>query len=63
MRKVLAKERPLPPITLATLPQNIEVISTLALTIVPALAIYGAFTTPVMWQTLLWSVAYYFYTG
>jgi hypothetical protein len=63
VRKVLAKERPLPPITLSTLPQNIEVISTLALTIVPALAIYGAFTTPVLWKTLVWAVAYYFYTG
>lgn len=61
--QVLAKERPLPPITLATLPQNIEIISTLALTIVPALAIYGAFTTPLMWQTLAWSVVYYFCTG
>lgn len=63
VRKVLAKERPLPPITLKTLPQNINVISTLALTVVPALAIYGAFTTQIRWQTALWSVIYYFYTG
>ncbi|GAA5915521.1 hypothetical protein JCM8208_007476 [Rhodotorula glutinis] len=63
VRKVLAKERPLPPITLKTLPQNINVISTLALTVVPALAIYGAFTTQIKWQTALWSVIYYFYTG
>ncbi|SCV73772.1 BQ2448_6202 [Microbotryum intermedium] len=63
VRKVLAKERPLPPITLKTLPQNIQVISTLALTLVPLLAIYGAFTTEVKWQTIMWSVVYYFYTG
>ncbi|BGP49818.1 stearoyl-CoA 9-desaturase [Rhodotorula kratochvilovae] len=63
VRKVLAKERPLPPITLKTLPQNINVISTLALTIVPALAIYGAFTTQLKWQTAAWSVVYYFFTG
>ncbi|GAA5977379.1 hypothetical protein JCM10908_004958 [Rhodotorula pacifica] len=63
VRKVLAKEKPLPPITLGNLHKNINVISTLALTVVPALAIYGAFTTPVMWQTALWAVAYYFYTG
>ena len=63
VRKVLAKEKPLPPITLGNLYKNINVISTLALTVVPALAIYGAFTTPVMWQTALWAVAYYFYTG
>lgn len=63
VRKVLAKEKPLPPITLGNLYRNINVISTLALTVVPALAIYGAFTTPVMWQTALWAVVYYFYTG
>ncbi|GAA6007440.1 stearoyl-CoA 9-desaturase [Rhodotorula paludigena] len=63
VRKVLAKERPLPPITWRTLPSNINVISTLALTVVPALAIYGALTTPLKWQTALWSVIYYFFTG
>ena len=63
VRKVLAKERPLPPITLSTLPQNIEVISTLALTVVPALAIYGALYTPLKWQTFVWAIVYYFYTG
>ncbi|GAA5942829.1 stearoyl-CoA 9-desaturase [Sporobolomyces koalae] len=63
VRKVLAKERPLPPITWKTLPQNINVISTLALTVVPALSIYGALTTEVKWQTALWAVIYYFYTG
>ncbi|GAA5821841.1 hypothetical protein JCM3770_005558 [Rhodotorula araucariae] len=63
VRKVLAKERPLPPITLKTLPQNINVISTLALTVVPALAIYGAFTTELKYKTLAWAVAYYYFTG
>ncbi|GAA5920946.1 hypothetical protein JCM1841_003637 [Sporobolomyces salmonicolor] len=63
VRKVLAKERPLPPITLANLHKNINVISTLALTVVPALSIYGALTTEVKWQTAVWAVAYYFFTG
>lgn len=63
VRKVLAKEKPLPAITLGSLLQNIQWVSTLALTIVPMLAIYGAFTTPVRWQTALWSVLYYFFTG
>ncbi|GAA6064368.1 hypothetical protein JCM10212_004101 [Sporobolomyces blumeae] len=63
VRKVLAKEKPLPPITLKTLHKNINVISTLALTVVPALAIYGALTTELKWQTAVWSVVYYFYTG
>lgn len=63
VRKILAKEKPLPPITWKTLPQNIQVVSTLALTIVPALAIYGALTTKLETKTFLWAVAYYFYTG
>lgn len=63
VRKVLAKEKPLPPITLATLHKNINVISTLALTVVPALAIYGALSTPVQLKTAIWAVVYYFYTG
>ncbi|KAM0790026.1 hypothetical protein ACM66B_005355 [Microbotryomycetes sp. NB124-2] len=63
VRKVLAKEKPLPPITWKTLPQNIQVVSTLALTVVPALAIYGAFTTQLQLKTFIWAVVYYFYTG
>ncbi|GAA6038039.1 hypothetical protein JCM8097_007512 [Rhodosporidiobolus ruineniae] len=63
VRKVLAKEKPLPPITLGNLYKNINVISTLAITVVPALSIYGALTTELNWKTLVWSVAYYFFTG
>ncbi|ORY77210.1 putative stearoyl-CoA 9-desaturase [Leucosporidium creatinivorum] len=63
VRKVLAKERPLPPITIATLPENLQIISCIALTLVPTVAIYGAFTTPLMWQTALWCFIFYFYTG
>jgi len=63
VRKVLAKEKPLPPITLRNLHKNINVISTLALTVVPLLSLYGALTTEVKWQTALWAVLYYFYTG
>lgn len=56
VRKVLAKERPLPPITLKNLYKEINVISTLALTIVPALAFYGALNVEVRWQTMVWCV-------
>ncbi|GAA5919030.1 hypothetical protein JCM6882_009684 [Rhodosporidiobolus microsporus] len=63
VRKVLAREKPLPPITLANLHKNINVISTLAIAIVPCVAIYGALTTELKWQTAVWSVLYYFYTG
>lgn len=63
VRKVLAKERPLPPITWRNLHREINVVSALALTVVPALAFYGALNVEVKWQTALWAVAYYFYTG
>lgn len=57
VRKVLAKEKPLPPIKWSNLHKNLQTISTLALTVVPALAIYGAFTTELKWQTAVWAVA------
>jgi stearoyl-CoA desaturase (delta-9 desaturase) len=63
VRKVLAKERPLPPITLQNFHTEVNVISTLALTLVPALAFYGAMNVEVQWKTVLWAFAYYFYTG
>lgn len=33
------------------------------LTLTPVIALYGLLTTPWMWQTCVWSVAYYFFTG
>jgi stearoyl-CoA desaturase (delta-9 desaturase) len=63
VRKVLAKERPLPPITLQNWYKEINIISTLALTIVPALAFYGAMNVQVQFKTVLWAIAYYYYTG
>lgn len=63
VRRTLAKEKPLPPITWRNVHKNINWISFLALTVVPVLACYGAATTPLRWQTALWAVIYYFYTG
>ncbi|KAM0748736.1 putative stearoyl-CoA 9-desaturase [Meredithblackwellia eburnea MCA 4105] len=63
VRKVLAKERPLPPVTSKNWYRELEVVSTLALTIVPGLAFYGACTTKVQLKTAIWAVVYYFYTG
>lgn len=63
VRKVLAREKPLPPITLGNLHKNIQWVSFIALTVVPVLSVWGALTTEVKWQTVVWSVLYYFYTG
>jgi stearoyl-CoA desaturase (delta-9 desaturase) len=61
--KTLLREKPLPPITLSNLHRNIACVSTLAITIVPALAIYGGFTTKLTLPTAIWAIAYYFVTG
>lgn len=59
----LRNQKPLPPITLKTLHKEINYISLGALTITPMLALYGAFTVKLQWQTAVWSVIYYFITG
>lgn len=58
VRKVLSKEKPLPPITLKNWYKEINVISTLALTLVPIFSIYGALTTQVQMKTVLWAILY-----
>ena len=62
VRRTLAKEKPLPPITIRNVHKNINWISFIVLTVVPTLALYGAFTTKLTWQTAVWSVVYYFYS-
>jgi hypothetical protein len=63
VRNVLAKERPLPPITLKNWYKEINVISTLALTLVPMMAFYGAATVEVNTKTVIWSIIYYYFSG
>jgi stearoyl-CoA desaturase (delta-9 desaturase) len=53
----------LPPVTWRNLHKNIQWISFLALTIPPAMAIYGLCTVPFQLKTFIWSVVYYFITG
>lgn len=57
------KEKPLPPITWRNVHKNINWVSFVVLTVVPILSFYGAATTKLQWQTALWAVIYYFYTG
>ncbi len=55
------KERP--PISWDNWWKELNYLSLSVLTITPAIAIYGAFTVPLQWQTALFSVFYYFVTG
>lgn len=59
----LKNQKPLPPIVLANLLQNIEWLTFIILTITPSIAIYGLFTVNMQWKTFVWSVVYYFITG
>ena len=50
----IAKTKYLPPVTWKNLIWNIQWISFLAITITPAVALYGLSTTPVQRKTLIW---------
>lgn len=63
VQKTLRREKPLPPITWRNFYREINFISTIALTLVPILAIYGATTTTLSRPTLIWSILYYYFTG
>lgn len=53
--KTVQNQKRLPPITWSNLLSNIQWISTLALTIPPALSIYGLMHYPLLWKTFAWS--------
>ncbi|KZO98577.1 delta9-fatty acid desaturase [Calocera viscosa TUFC12733] len=59
----LATTKELPPITLNNWWKELNYVSTIVLTVTPCLAIYGIFTTKLVWQTALFSVFWYFVTG
>jgi len=59
----LRTQKVLPPVGWHNWWQEVEWVSTLALTVTPAIAIIGAFYTPLQWKTALFSVFYYFVTG
>lgn len=63
VQRTIAATPELPPITWRNVHKNINWVSFAVLTVVPALAFYGAATTRLRWQTALWAVLYYFYTG
>ncbi|KZV65543.1 delta9-fatty acid desaturase [Peniophora sp. CONT] len=63
VQQELSKEKDLQPITWDYAIRNLQWISVAVLTITPSIAIYGAFTTTLKWQTFAWCVVYYFITG
>jgi stearoyl-CoA desaturase (Delta-9 desaturase) len=63
VQHTLATVPALPPIKLRNILKEIQWISFTALTVTPILAIYGAFTTKLRWETALFSVFWYYVTG
>jgi stearoyl-CoA desaturase (delta-9 desaturase) len=59
----LRNQKALPPITWNNWWKEINTLTFAILTLTPAIAIYGAFTVKLQWQTAVWSVVYYFITG
>ncbi|KAF7358997.1 Acyl-CoA desaturase [Mycena sanguinolenta] len=60
---VLKTTKPLPPITSRNFLASLNWIAVVVLTLPPIISIIGAYTTPLRWQTAVFSVLYYFYTG
>ncbi|KAJ6500907.1 hypothetical protein C8R45DRAFT_1071408 [Mycena sanguinolenta] len=60
---VLKTTKPLPPITFQNLLASLNWIGVVVITLPPLISVIGAYTTPLRWQTALFSVLYYFYTG
>jgi stearoyl-CoA desaturase (delta-9 desaturase) len=59
----LKNTKPLPPITWNNVWGNINYLSLAILIMTPSIALYGAITTKLRWQTAAFSVFYYFVTG
>ena|SRR5581483_8720304 len=51
------------PVTWSNWYKHINWLHAPLLTSVPAIAVYGLFTTPITMNTVIWAVIYYFITG
>jgi stearoyl-CoA desaturase (delta-9 desaturase) len=56
-------QKALPPITWQNWHKNINWLSFTILTVTPVIGIIGAMFTPLRWETLLFAVFYYYFTG
>lgn len=59
----LRTQKPLPPIGWHNWWKELNWVSLPILTITPMIALWGAFNVKLRWETLVWSVIYYFITG
>ena len=59
----LKNQKALPPIRLDNFLQELNWLNVSILTIPPLLAIYGVFNVRLRWETVLFAVFYYFFTG
>ena len=59
----LKNTKPLPPVTLNNWWKELNYLSLSILTITPTIALYGAFTTKLRWETAIFATFYYFITG
>ncbi len=59
----LKNTRPLPPVTWSNWWKELNYLSLAVLTITPGIALYGAVTTKLRWETAVFAVIFYFITG
>lgn len=59
----LKNQKARPPINWDNCWKELNYLSIAVLTVTPAIAIYGAFNVPLRWETAVFSVFYYFFTG
>jgi stearoyl-CoA desaturase (Delta-9 desaturase) len=59
----LKNTKPLSPVSWKNWWRELNYVSVIVLTVTPTLATYGAFTTKLRWETMMFSVFYYFVTG
>ncbi|KAF8610092.1 delta 9-fatty acid desaturase protein [Ceratobasidium sp. AG-I] len=63
VQHTLETTKPLPPVTLQNWWKELNYLNCALVGVTPLIALYGAFTTKLQWQTALFSVFWYFVTG
>ncbi|PBL01321.1 hypothetical protein ARMGADRAFT_1007324 [Armillaria gallica] len=63
VQHTLTTTKPLPPITLSNILNEINWLSFIILTSTPIMGVIGACYTKLRWETAVWAIAYYFITA